>query len=1003
MFVNQIKKCFTVITSAAAKSATHSGVTKTQIRAKSLPVLFLFSVLLLLSAQSVMADPQWTLVWDAEFKGPANSSPDPTYWTYDTGGGGWGNGELETYTNTTANAYQDGNGHLVIQALYNNGNYTSARMKTQGVFDQAYGLIEASIQLPAGGSGIWPAFWMLGQNIGSVGWPACGEIDMMEDGLPWSNTVFGGHVHGPMPGGGDYNGGAGAGTNTTLPSGTVNSGFHTYGVQWSPNQIQFFVDGSIYQTLTPSNVPGTWVFGHPFFILLNLAVGGPSGSPGGTAFPQQMLVNYVRVYKLTDNGTSPHNGAAATVPGTVQAENYDTYNDSTDPTEPGEGFAYNALQTGNTSGQYRTGDAVSIENCSDAGGGYDVDWTSPGQWMQYTLNVAQSGSYNIDARVSSSGQGGTFHFDLDGTPITGEMTCPDTGGWQNWQDVVAGAGSISAGQHVLLLVEDTMGASDMGVCNINSISMSLVNPPTPTPTFTPTTIPPVCASWITNGSAFVGGKGVTLTTATNSQAGSAWNSTPINLSQNFNMTFMTYFGTAGGADGIDFVLQKDVRGTTALGFPGGDKGYAGAPGITPSVAFDLESYGGNGTLQVLEDGNTTSTCGYAGSACPYVFASNISNQMEHTYQVVWNAAAKTLTLIFDGSVVMVYNRDLINAVFGGSSSVYYGFTAATGGSNNLQYVYEVGCAMPTSTFTATFTPTVTATATLTYSRTNTFTETATATCTGMPSDTFTPSASGTITVTPYFSFTATQTLTPAITFTAPITETWTFTAAATAASTGTLTPYFTSTPTLTGTPALTPYFSNTATYTATTGIIFTATQTVTPSFTASPAMTAGATATLSVGPSATESQTLEATAVFAATQSETTQLTTVPTDTPAQTFTATLTPQISITATPGTGLLVFPDPYDPGDKLPMHASFNCAAGTVSIKIQFWSRAFRLIRQYETSLSAPEATQGKIDLDSSIFENFSNGIYYITAITSHGGAGQAVSKIEKFLILRKNRP
>jgi beta-glucanase (GH16 family) len=758
MRTNQIKKCCflkhftTCITFETTKPDANTSVIKTTIWTKSRRVLFLFFVLLLLSAQSLMADPQWTLVWDAEFKGPANSSPDPTYWTFDTGGGGWGNGELETYTNTTANAYQDGNGHLVIQALNNNGNYTSARMKTQGVFNHAYGMVEASIQLPAGGSGVWPAFWMLGQNIGSVSWPACGEIDMMEDGLPWSNTVFGGHVHGPMSNGGDYNGGAGVGMNTTLPSGTVNSGFHTYGVQWSPNQIQFFVDGSIYQTLTPAGVPGTWVFNHPFFILLNLAVGGPSGSPGGTAFPQQMLVSYVRVYKLTDNGTSSYGGTMATIPGTVQAENYDTYNDSTDPTEPGEGLAYNALQTGNTSGQYRTGDAISIENCSDAGGGYDVDWTSPGQWMQYTLNVTQSGSYNIDARVSSSGPGGTFHFDLDGTPITGEMTCPDTGGWQNWQDVVAGAGNISAGRHVLLLVEDTMGAGDMGVCNFNYISMNLVNPPTQTPT-------------------------------------------------------------------------------------------------------------------------------------------------------------------------------------------------------------------------------VTATATLTYSRTNTFTETATATSTGTPSNTFTPFVTETITATPYFSFTVTQTLTPVITFTAPITATWTFTAAATAASTGTLTPNFS----------------------------YTATQTATPSFTASLAITAEATATLSVGPSATESQTPEATAVFTATQSETTPLTRTSTYTPAQTFTATLTPQISKTATPGTGLLVYPDPYDPGDNLPMHVSFNCAAGTVSIKIEFWSRAFRLIRQYETSLSAPEATQGKIDLDSSIFENFSNGVYYITAITSHDGAGQAVSKIEKFLIIRKNRP
>jgi beta-glucanase (GH16 family) len=452
----------------------------------------IFLLTSLLTTVCAQADPQWTMVWNDEFNGASGSAPDPTHWTYDTGGGGWGNGELETYTNTTANAYLDGSGHLVIQANYSGGNYTSARMKTQGVFDQAYGMIEASIQLPAGGSGIWPAWWMLGQNIGSVGWPACGEIDMLEDGLPWSNTVIGEHVHGPLPGGGDYNGGAGVGNNYSLPSGTVNSGFHTYGVQWSPNQIQFFIDGTIEQTLNPGSIPGggSYPFNHPFFMLLNLAVGGPSGSPNPATFPQQMLVDYVRVYKLTDNGTSPYGGSAATVPGIIQAENYDTYNDSTDPVEPGEGFAYNGLQTTNTSGAYRS-DAISIEPCSDTGGGYDVDYTSPGQWLQYTINVTTSGTYNLDARVASSGQGGSFHFTLDGNAITGEMTCPNTGGWQNWQDVVVNVGNINSGQHVLLLVEDTMGAGNAGVCNFNYINMTLANPPTPTPTFTPV----VSSSW----------------------------------------------------------------------------------------------------------------------------------------------------------------------------------------------------------------------------------------------------------------------------------------------------------------------------------------------------------------------------------------------------------------------------------------------------------------------------------------------------------------------------
>ncbi len=455
---------------------------------KKISFALLFFTLLALSQN---AQAQWTLVWSDEFNGAAGTAPDSTKWTYDTGVN-QPNNELENYTNSTQNSYMDGNGHLVIQALDPGGNngamgsYTSARLKSQGLFDQAYGMIECSMQLPAGGPGIWPAFWMLGENIGSVGWPACGEIDMMEDGLPWSNTVIGEHVHGTQSGGGDYNGGAGVGSNITIPSGTVNSGFHTYGVTWSPNWIQFFVDGVNYQSISPSSVPGSYPFNHPFFLLLNLAIGGPSGSPTGSSFPQQMLVDYVRVYKLTNNGTTPYGGTAATVPGLISAANYDSYNDTSDPVEPGEGFAYNAKQTNNISGQYRTGDAISIEPCSDAGGvPYDVDYTSPGQWLQYTINATTSGAYNLDVRVASSGQGGSFHFDLDGNTVTGELTCPNTGGWQNWTDVTASGINITAGQHTLLLVEDTMGAGNAGVCNFHTINLTLPNPPTATPTFTP--------------------------------------------------------------------------------------------------------------------------------------------------------------------------------------------------------------------------------------------------------------------------------------------------------------------------------------------------------------------------------------------------------------------------------------------------------------------------------------------------------------------------------------
>ncbi|MGH7442182.1 MAG: carbohydrate-binding protein, partial [bacterium] len=446
---------------------------------------------LLFTPALLKADPTWTLTWDDEFNGAAGSSPDASRWTYDLGGGGWGNGELETYTKAPANVELDGSGHLLITAVDNGGNYTSARIKTEGLFDQAYGYVEASIQIPWG-VGVWPAFWMLGSNINTHSWPACGEIDLMENiGQYNANNVIGGHIHGPVePGGADYNGGDGVGTNYTLPSGTFNGAYHLFAAAWSPTQIVFYVDGTAYQTITAASLPagGTWVFNHPFFILLNLAVGGTAGSPSATSFPQQMSVDYVRVYKLTDNGTTPYGGTAATLPGTVQAENYDSYTDVSDPAEPGEGFAYNGLGPVNIPGAYRPSDAVSVEACSDTGGGHDVTDTSPGQWLQYGVNATQAGVYTLDARVASSGTGGTFHVDVDGNSVTPELNVPDTGGWQNWGDVLAGGITLSAGAHSVLLVEDSMGASTQGVCNFNYLNFALASPTT-TPSVTPTSTP----------------------------------------------------------------------------------------------------------------------------------------------------------------------------------------------------------------------------------------------------------------------------------------------------------------------------------------------------------------------------------------------------------------------------------------------------------------------------------------------------------------------------------
>jgi len=248
----------------------------------------------------------WTLVWADEFNQADGSPPDPAKWNYDTGTGGWGNNEWQNYTTTNATIT---NGVLVIEARRHlNGattNYTSARLKTQGKAAWTYGRMEARLRLPRG-QGLWPAFWMLGTNItaAGVGWPACGEIDIMEN-IGREPTLIHGTVHGP-----GYSGGNAVSAAYSLPGNPVFADdFHVYAIEWTTNQIKWWVDDQPYFTVTPANLPGgtTWVFTQPQFLLLNVAVGGnwPGYPDGSTVFPQQMLVDYVRVYRAGNSNPPP--------------------------------------------------------------------------------------------------------------------------------------------------------------------------------------------------------------------------------------------------------------------------------------------------------------------------------------------------------------------------------------------------------------------------------------------------------------------------------------------------------------------------------------------------------------------------------------------------------------------------------------------------------------------------------------------------------------------------
>jgi len=246
----------------------------------------------------------WTLVWSDEFSGPDGSAPDPSKWTYDTGGKGWGNTELECYTNRLQNA-QINRGNLVITAQQENApfvcsdgstnSYTSARLKTQGLFSQAYGRFEARIKVSAG-QGMWPAFWMLGKDITTAGWPTCGEIDIMENIGKEPGTVHG-SLHGPST----TTRTSDATSIFTLPAGQAFADdFHLFAVEWERGVVRFYVDSNLYATFTESQWPagGTWVFDHSFFIILNVAVGGnwPGSPDSSTVFPRHLLVDYVRVY-----------------------------------------------------------------------------------------------------------------------------------------------------------------------------------------------------------------------------------------------------------------------------------------------------------------------------------------------------------------------------------------------------------------------------------------------------------------------------------------------------------------------------------------------------------------------------------------------------------------------------------------------------------------------------------------------------------------------------------
>lgn len=390
------------------------------------------------------AQAQWELYWQDEFEG---SQLNLSNWEPMIGNGqayglaGWGNNELQYYTNS-ANNINVSDGTLKITARRQNfggQDYTSARLRTVNRVDFKWGRIEGRMKLPST-RGIWPAFWMLPTNSPYGGWASSGEIDIMES-VNFADRIYGTIHHGsPWPN--NAQGGSSFSDGTDF-----SQDFHVYTVEWDPNQIRWYIDGQLFSTRSSSQWFSSAAQSNPrapfdtdFHLLLNVAVGGnfPGNPDGSSQFPQTLEVDYVRVYQRTQQ---PLTVVPAFVPGLIEAENYDTG-------YPGD--AYNDTDIGNNGGAFRQDD-VDIEVCDE--GGFNLGWVANGEWLEYTVGVSAAGRYLLETRVATPNSGGSLRYEVGGVDISGPIAVPDTGDWQNWQTVAAEV-ELDAGTQVIRLAKN---------------------------------------------------------------------------------------------------------------------------------------------------------------------------------------------------------------------------------------------------------------------------------------------------------------------------------------------------------------------------------------------------------------------------------------------------------------------------------------------------------------------------------------------------------------------
>ncbi len=683
-----------------------------------------------------MTSPVWAmppagynLVWSDEFNGNVGSAPNSANWTYNTGAGGWGNNELENYTTSTANSQiisdpnaGDGKALALIAIDTQPGNtnygtvgrYTSARLLTSGLQSFQYGYMEARIQMPYG-DGIWPAFWMLGNNIGSVGWPTCGEMDIMENiGNVSDQPLNHGSLHAP-------------GWNPTgtysLPGGALyHNAYHTFGLLWQQDQVQFYVDGTLYETQTAAGAAGaggTYEFNSQFFFLLNMAVGGswPGSPDAGTSFPQTMLVDYVRVYQQPS-------GTATPTPTPVVASTWRVNAGASQYTDS-QGNVWSADENymGGTAAVTNSAIAGALPGAGDQTLYQSQRWGNP---FTYVFNVP-AGSYQVTLKFAetywTAAGARVFNVSINGNTVLNNFDIFQTAGGANraidevFNNIAPSGGAITI----------TFGPASVDNAMVDAIQI-IPEPSTPTttPTKTNSPVPPSP----TGTSTFTVTKTFTWTmspTATRTPT-----STPTAI---FSKTF-TSTSTMTSTSTATRTLTPTAS-------------WSATPTVTPAFT-------------------ATSTSTIAGAT--YTFTSTRTNT---------STATSTPTVT---STVTQTPTATSSPTGTSTSTVTKTATMTMSPTATLTSTPTTSLLTPTFTFTATSTPTPRNTGTNTPTATNTFTFTNTLTFTRTP--TSTPTYSSTTTPTTTSSPTATQTVSLTSTHTLSPTYTWTPTETSTTVVTG---------------------------------------------------------------------------------------------------------------------------------------------------------------------------------------------------------------------------